>query len=77
MITIKQSETVWIIGMKEEDDGHKTTSSDIYAINIQTKQEIKLTNTTDEIEMYPACSTDGKRIVYHTEKGEIGMIELN
>lgn len=67
----------WIVYMKDKDDGHKTTASDIFIKNIATKQEVRLTDTEDAIEMYPSWSPGKERVVFNSIKGEIYSLELN
>ena len=66
----------WVVGMKDYDNGNFVTDSDIYAVNINNAQPIALTNTKDEIEMYPDCSGDGSKIVYHTLDGDIYLMTV-
>ncbi len=67
----------WVIGMKDHDNGDVFTESDIYAVGINGNETVQLTNTVDEIEMYPDCSADGTKIVYHTLDGNIHLMTVN
>ncbi|MEA2076574.1 MAG: hypothetical protein U9O95_00985 [Candidatus Marinimicrobia bacterium] len=53
----------WIAFMRDSDDGHVFTSSDIYIVRIDDQEIIRLTNTEDRIEMSPSWSPDGTQIV--------------
>jgi Tol biopolymer transport system component len=66
----------WILFMKDEDDGNKYTSSDIYIKSSDGSREFQLTNTENQIEMYPDWAPDGKRIVFHSDNGEIFIMNL-
>jgi len=66
-----------IVYMRDIDDGERITGSDIYTFNLQDGKTINLTQTTDVIEMYPDWSLDGKMICYHTNKGQIEILELS
>lgn len=66
----------WIVGMNDKDNGHEVVSSDILAVSADGKIRKNLTNTDDQMEMYPEVSTDGKRIVFHNTKGEIFSMDL-
>lgn len=59
-----------------EDDGIKNTSSDIYVLKNDGSTE-KITDTNDQIEIYPMVASDGKFITYLEEKsGKIYYGEL-
>ncbi len=66
----------WVVGMKDYDDGDVITRSDIYAVGSDGQRSIRLTQTEDEIEMYPDCATDNSKIVYHTLDGDIYLMTL-
>jgi tricorn protease-like protein len=66
----------WIVFMEDRDDGHEILSSEIVMVSIQTGERVEITNTADEIEMYPAW-TSGNKIVYHTTDGKVYLVELN
>jgi len=67
----------WIVGMNDKDNGHEVISSDILAVSADGKIRKNLTNTSDQMEMYPQVSADGKLIVFHTTRGEIFALELD
>ena len=49
------------------DDGHRILSSDIYVINADGTEPIRLTDTPEVLECEPAWSPDGKWIACRTE----------
>ena len=67
----------WIVGMKDYDDGNKYTSSDIYAVSVDGKISRQLTVSENLTELYPQCSADNSKIVYHTYKGDIYLLTIN
>ena len=67
----------WIVGMKDHDNGDVFTDSDIFAVRADGQTTVQLTNKSDKIEMYPDCSGDGTKVVYHTLEGEIYLMTLN
>ncbi len=64
----------WLCYMITEDDGHRYLSSDIFLISIDSKQKIKLTDTSDLFEMNPNWSPDGKSIAF--EENRTGVIYI-
>ncbi|MEA1898028.1 MAG: hypothetical protein U9N53_10260 [Bacteroidota bacterium] len=66
----------WVVGMKDYDDGYVITRSDIYAVKSDGQESIRLTQTDNEIEMYPDCANDNSKIVYHTLDGDIYLMTL-
>ncbi len=67
----------WIVCMKDMDDGHVVTSSDIFVKSFDGKIEYKLTDTKDAHEMYPVWSPVEQRVIYNTTNGSIYQIELD
>jgi Tol biopolymer transport system component len=55
-----------------EDDGHKTTGSDLYLCNSDGSGRWRLTNTPDDFEMFPSWSPDNKKIAFSNDR--TGMI---
>ncbi|MFO7657560.1 MAG: hypothetical protein R6W78_10865 [Bacteroidales bacterium] len=49
-------------------DGHQTTNSELYVVNILTNAHQPLTQTNDMIEMWPDVSPDGKNIAFADQK---------
>ena len=66
----------YIVGMNDKDDGERVISSDIVAYSLSTNSVQNLTKSSDRLEMYPAVSQDGSRIAFHTEKGEIYIMNI-
>lgn len=61
----------WIIGMNDQDDGHMTNSSDLFAYHLGTERKQNLTSDSDAIAMYPHVSPGMDRIIFKNEKGEL------
>lgn len=53
----------WIAFMRDYDDGHVFTSSDIYVLRVSDQAIFRLTETEDRFEMNPSWSPDGQQIV--------------
>lgn len=53
-----------ILITRTTDNGHQFTASDIYAINVVTKQENLLTGNTDLIPRRPSVSPDGQKVIF-------------
>lgn len=66
----------WIAGMRDKDNGQIITASDIFMISADGKQTIQVTNTEDEIEMYPQSGNGVNKLVYHTLKGKIYLVRF-
>ncbi len=66
----------WIAYMVDRDDGMTVTSSDVYAVTVDGKTKIKLTDTDDVREMYPGWSPDGNSIVCNSYDGRIYLLKL-
>jgi len=65
-----------IIGMVDQDDGHRVTASDLVYFNLNTGRIASLTATTGRHEMYPYPFADGKKIVFSTDEGEVYIMKL-
>lgn len=65
-----------VVAMKDSDDGHFFTASDIVVADIHTAETMQLTPLTDEIKMYPTVSPDRSRIAFHTTQGNLYIINL-
>jgi dipeptidyl aminopeptidase/acylaminoacyl peptidase len=50
------------------NDGYVHTSSDLYVINADGAGKMKITNTSDQIEIQPDVSPDGKSVAYRDDK---------
>ena len=66
----------YIVGMNDLHDGYHFTSSNIVIASIDGAERQEL---TDAVEMgyYPDVDAQSGRIVYHTEMGEIRLVQLN
>jgi Tol biopolymer transport system component len=53
----------WIAFMRDSDDGHVFTSSEIYLLRVADQEVFQLTNSEDRIEMFPSWSPDGTQII--------------
>jgi hypothetical protein len=61
----------WVLGMNDQDDGHKFIKSDILLINARNSKTINLTESTDVIALYPSISSDLRTLVFNDENGRI------
>ena len=66
-----------IVYMQDVDDGERILESDIFIYNLEDGISVNVSNTPDQIEMYPDWSPDGTKIAYHTDRGKIEVLELN
>ncbi len=66
----------WISYMIDKDDGHRTTDSEIFIVSSDGQNKFQLTNTNNQIEMYPSWSPDSKKLVYHNALGNIFIMNL-
>lgn len=66
----------WIIGMDDKDDGRSIYSSEIIAVSSDGSQRIALTETPSRIEMFPAVSPAGNKIVVTTLAGEVIVLTI-
>ena len=66
----------YIVGMNDLHDGYHFTSSNIVIASVDGTERQEL---TDAVEMgyYPDVDAKSGRIVYHTEKGQIRLMQLN
>lgn len=67
----------WIAYMKDYDDGHFITESEIWLASADGKESVQLTKTDDVIEMYPRWSPDNKALTYHDLTGRIYIMKLH
>jgi hypothetical protein len=65
----------FVVAMEDKDDGHRVVSSKIVMISVEkkTKTDISL---PDKIAMYPTASGKANLIAYHTENGEIEVVDV-
>ena len=61
----------WLIYMKDNDDGHNITSSDLFCVSPNGNISRQLTFSKNAIELYPQCSPVENKIVCNTLDGEI------
>ncbi|MFH0735452.1 MAG: hypothetical protein V1773_13250 [bacterium] len=67
----------YVIYMNDKDDGEVIISSDILVSTFDGTKTYNLTNTTNQIEVYPNISGNGKKIAYCTDDARIFIIELS
>lgn len=65
----------YVVAMEDKDDGHQVISSKIVLISVAKKTKTEI-STPDKIAMYPTASGKANRIAYHTENGEIEVVEV-
>lgn len=63
----------WIISMREENDGHAITGSDLFATRPDGLTTVRLTHTP-AIELMPACSPADNTILCSTADGTILLL---
>jgi hypothetical protein len=65
----------FVVAMEDKDDGHRVISSKIVLISVakKTKTDISLPS---KIAMYPTASGKANRISYHTEDGDIEVVDV-
>jgi len=66
----------WLVGMDDKDDGQKLISSTIVAVTRDGKMRQTLPTPADKNAMYPVASTDGSRIAFNTDKGELYLLTI-
>ncbi len=67
----------WVVYMKDYDDGHVITASDIFVKSVDGQKEYQLTSSAKEHEMYPVWSPVAQKVIYNTIDGSIYQIELD
>jgi hypothetical protein len=65
----------FVVAMEDKDDGHRVISSKIVMISVAKKTKTEF-STPDKIAMYPTASGKANRIAYHTENGEIEVVDV-
>ena len=66
----------YIVGMNDQHDGYYFTSSNIVIASVDGSERQELTDP-EEMGYYPDVDAKSGRIVYHTEKGQIRLMQLN
>lgn len=66
----------WVIGMEDQDDGHRYTASEITAVHTGTGNRQVLTTASEEIALNPAISPNRDRLVFENEKGELFTMQI-
>lgn len=66
----------YIVGMNDQHDGYYFTSSNIVIASVDGSERQELTDP-EEMGYYPGVDAKSGRIVYHTEKGQIRLMQLN
>lgn len=66
----------WILFMRDEDDGHVITASEIWAYHLEKNRKIQITATEDIHEMYPVWSPGMNQIAYQTDSGNIKVASV-
>ena len=61
----------WLVYMKDVDDGHNISASDLFCVSPDGKKSAQLTTSKDKIELYPFCSPIENRIFCNTLEGDI------
>jgi len=67
---------LWLVGMDDKDDGQKLISSTILAVTINGKIRQTLPTPAGINALYPVASTDGTRIAFNTDKGELYLLTI-
>lgn len=65
-----------ILYMNDKDNGVNYTSSEIMVYDIATKLTQQVTNSNNEVKMYPEWSVNGNSIVYNTTDGKIYLLNI-
>lgn len=66
----------WILFMEDRDNHYEITSSEIAVLNVETNRKLKLTESSDMIELYPAWSQSGDEIVFNSNDGDIYLMKI-
>ncbi|MFV1981489.1 MAG: hypothetical protein ACC655_10080, partial [Rhodothermia bacterium] len=65
----------WIVFQRSEDDGHEFTASDLYAADAVGQTVVRLTRSTEALEMNPSWSPDGRFIAFD-DRGAIYLLPV-
>lgn len=66
----------WLVGMDDKDDGQVLISSTLVAVTISGKVRQTIPTPAVKNAMYPSASTDGSRIAFNTDKGDIYLLNI-
>ena len=66
----------YVVGMNDQHDGYYFTSSNIVIASVDGLERHELTDAK-EMGYYPDVDAKSGRIVYHTENGQIRLLQLN
>lgn len=60
-----------------QDDGHQYLSSDLYVTRLGSGEKELLTESLDDIPIYPSVAPSQDKIICHTPKGRLYLIRLS
>jgi len=63
----------WIVYMLDKDDGHRIISSNIYAVSVDGKITVQLTNDAN-ININPVCSINENKVAFSTLDGDLFIL---
>jgi len=63
----------WIVYMLDKDDGHRIISSNIYAVSVDGKTTVQLTNDAN-ININPVCSINENKVAFSTLNGDLFIL---
>ena len=63
----------WIVYMLDKDDGHRIISSNIYAVSVDGKTTVQLTNDAN-ININPVCSINENKVAFSTIDGNLFIL---
>ena len=64
-----------VLGMKDEDDGHRLISSQVWAYNLETQTQQQL-SADNEVAVYPSGNIQAQKVVYATEDGDLYLLDV-
>ncbi len=67
----------FVVYMNDKDDGQSIISSDILISTFDGAKTYNVTNSVEQIELYPNMSGNGKKIAYCTADARIFIIEVS
>lgn len=66
----------WVVAMRDSDDGHVFTASEIVIVGADGGNLQQLSETSGEIKMFPSVSPDGAKVAYHTTEGKVYIMTI-